>query len=27
MKAEGFDVALNIEQLRLQAADNRFRLT
>jgi hypothetical protein len=27
MKAEGFDVGLNIEQLRLQAADNRFRLT
>lgn len=27
MKAEGFDVALNIEQLRLQAADSRFRLT
>lgn len=27
MKAEGFDVAFNIEQLRLQAADNRFRLT
>ncbi len=27
MKAEGFDVALNIEQLRLQAADSRLRLT
>jgi len=27
MRAEGFDVTLQIEQLRLQAADNRFRLT
>jgi DNA-damage-inducible protein D len=27
MKAEGFDETLHIEQLRLQAADNRFRLT
>jgi len=27
MKAEGYDEALRIEQLRLQAVDNRFRLT
>lgn len=27
MRAKGFDETLHIEQLRLQAADNRFRLT
>jgi DNA-damage-inducible protein D len=27
LKNEGFDATLQVEQLRLQAADNRFRLT